>query len=650
MATTDYILRKLREELAAKRLTVFAGTGVSVSSSPDARSASWTGLMESGRDRCLELYEELSDDWAERITCEIGSGSLTEMLAAAYKIAKYIKDKGNGRYQEWLEESVGTLSTTNDDLLKSIRLLDIPILTTNYDTLIADFLQRKAVPWTDRYNVPRFLNRQSTDILHLHGVWNQPDSVIFDPVEYGGISSDAPIQQTLRSLMTMHCLLFIGCGEGLLDPNIGKAIEWCSSVDAGSQYMHYALVDAETRKRIERDLPKSGKVTFVTYGEKYTDLAPFVARIRSGDKPITLSPKVELTKAGAKSSVVHKKGSGISSPIVHPTKFDSADELMFELCRRDGFQATWDRGTYNDQNGLPIVYWPVKLRAPTPIHAIQAFAAAAFVKLGVDVYLWMDDYGNTEAYDAARFRSRIVAWMKAVGVTNSQVENHLKFDTFNNILDSDLRTVWPLLQNWFKSDLYKMEHVLDIAKISGALPSKSAKLDKINIGKPRRLLSPAVVWACFVALHRRNREARIITLSGSDEQPLWRVLQNHPELFGDLNVGACHLFMPVLDSNGAAVYIPDLLKGMVWQSESDMASTIDEFLGNPKLKDHYGRNSILGWCFWGCVMLPAIIAGEEPYLTVLDNRITSETGLREVNTETLKDALIAAMALRLLRV
>lgn len=52
---------------------------------------------------------------------------------------------------------------------------------------------------------------------------------------------DQHAQAILRALQTMRTLVFVGCGEGLSDPNFSALLDWTGQVLAGDEYRRFRL-------------------------------------------------------------------------------------------------------------------------------------------------------------------------------------------------------------------------------------------------------------------------------------------------------------------------------------------------------------------------------------------------------------------------
>lgn len=71
--------------------------------------------------------------------------------------------------------------------------------------------------WRDGDKAPRVTRGEEPGILHLHGHWEEPESVVLSVRSYEHIRGNVYAQVVLRAIQTIHTLLFIGCGNGLDD-------------------------------------------------------------------------------------------------------------------------------------------------------------------------------------------------------------------------------------------------------------------------------------------------------------------------------------------------------------------------------------------------------------------------------------------------
>ena len=135
------------------------------------------------------------------------------------------------------------------------------LATTNYDDLLAAVTSRSPVTWRDGSQVERVLRGDDEGIMHLHGFWKEPETVILGICSYEQILGDEHAQTMQRALAGMRTLLFIGCGDGLSDPNFGKLRDWIGKTFAGSEYRHFRLCLTGEREAVSsRQLPRAEDV------------------------------------------------------------------------------------------------------------------------------------------------------------------------------------------------------------------------------------------------------------------------------------------------------------------------------------------------------------------------------------------------------
>jgi hypothetical protein len=149
------------------------------------------------------------------------------------------------------------------------------LATTNYDTMIEAGTGRSPITWRERALATVFFRGPTQDVLHLHGHYRLPDSVILGARSYGEICRDEFAQTALRGLMIYGTLVFVGCGAGLEDPNFGALLDWSRATLAVCHHSHFILVRSgeveEWRSRLSGML-----IDPVPYGAEYRDLTPFL--------------------------------------------------------------------------------------------------------------------------------------------------------------------------------------------------------------------------------------------------------------------------------------------------------------------------------------------------------------------------------------
>lgn len=281
MASLDDELRmELNHPKRADRVLVIVGSGVSMGATwgqPGSRAAAWKGLLELGLERCTELNIR-TRAWANSEKRKLGKGDLDSYLAIATEIENRLRAPENGEFTEFLRRTVGDLVATDRTVLNGLAALanlGIPLATTNYDGLLEQVTGMDAVTWQQTSRVEEVLRGDDQAILHLHGHWRTPSSVVLGQSSYDRVLQSPHAQATLRRILASRSVVFIGCGEGLNDPDFGLLLRWAAETLRSSPYKHYRLLlNKEANKQPGR-VPED-RIYPVPYGKRHAELGPFV--------------------------------------------------------------------------------------------------------------------------------------------------------------------------------------------------------------------------------------------------------------------------------------------------------------------------------------------------------------------------------------
>ncbi|HWM90688.1 MAG TPA: tetratricopeptide repeat protein [Thermoanaerobaculia bacterium] len=283
-------LERLKTDIAEGRVVAVVGTGVSVGASKDKRLASWTGFLESGLEHCRAADPSLDSGVAGRIREEIKSGNMVELLSAAGKISKILGAPKGGNFLRWLKETVGSLQASDPSVIRALADLGILLTTTNYDNLLETVTGLEPVTWLNHARVDDFLQgRERRVVLHLHGHWRTPESIILDYTSYGRHGSDSHAQNALHTLGTAKTLLFIGCGDGLTDPNFDQFLGWLREILGESTSHHFRLCCAEEENAVRQQHQANDRIRVICYGGTHSELAPFLRRLAPESSSSVLS-------------------------------------------------------------------------------------------------------------------------------------------------------------------------------------------------------------------------------------------------------------------------------------------------------------------------------------------------------------------------
>ncbi|PZP14388.1 MAG: hypothetical protein DI611_12235 [Brachybacterium faecium] len=268
-------MNRFKEALAGSHVIFIVGTGFSAFTSEGASTATWSGLIKSGADRALSLNPELGPKWMSAVDQLLQLENTSYMVQAASIVARAMKDIGETAYAHWLENDIGQLEIRNDSVAKAILAYPFPILTTNYDTLLEQVGGRSSADWTSTREFHNVVSRSSTAIGHLHGVWDNPSSVILTEADYERIKTHESTQALERAVSALNSVVYIGFGSGLSDPNFSELTDWRRRLFPTSGAMHFRLCRADEESQLRRD-HASDNITPIVYGRRYEDLSAFL--------------------------------------------------------------------------------------------------------------------------------------------------------------------------------------------------------------------------------------------------------------------------------------------------------------------------------------------------------------------------------------
>ncbi|MEY3277142.1 MAG: hypothetical protein RL153_2410, partial [Verrucomicrobiota bacterium] len=295
-------LSKLRQRILNQQVVVVVGAGVSMQATGRHACASWKGLIESGIQWCEDRRAASGCDaeWGRRKRASLASGGAREFLGVANEVAGVIGE-ASGELLEWLKGTVGLLEARHPEILRSLHAMGCQLVTTNYDALL-DHDGLRPVTWQNPSLVFGILRGDQRGIIHLHGRWDEPESVVLGFASYGKVRDEEHPKSVLRSLAMMKTLLFVGCGEGLSDPNFATFREWLREVNASNESPHYRLCTQEEKARWAREHDPRERIELLEYGDGFEDLPGFLMSLAPDRAPAPVMPtgsSMSLPASGA---------------------------------------------------------------------------------------------------------------------------------------------------------------------------------------------------------------------------------------------------------------------------------------------------------------------------------------------------------------
>ncbi|MES2939690.1 MAG: SIR2 family protein [Pseudomonadota bacterium] len=271
---------------------VVVGAGVSFGATGDAR-ASWRGLLEHGVQTLRDegIWEDQKANANLTLIRDAFSSDfdVDEVLGRAESIAKALGAPGGADYGAWLAGAIGSLRaqegrTATLDAIRQLEQAGALILTTNYDDLLENAIGLEPVTWQDHREFLRVLNRDRSGVLHIHGHWRQPSSVILGRKSYQRILATAELQDIFKSIWLQWSWLYVGCGNGLDDPNVGRLLHWGETAFGASARKHYFLARAGVAAEFVTRADKPANLVPIGYGD-HAELPDYLSALTPRQRP-----------------------------------------------------------------------------------------------------------------------------------------------------------------------------------------------------------------------------------------------------------------------------------------------------------------------------------------------------------------------------
>jgi len=272
-------IEQLKRELASGQVVVVVGSGVSVAACgqqlvEEHKVATWSGLLEHGVDRLIEIG---AADGDEQLLCGlIRSGKPDLMISAAETITDRFKARSEGTFRGWLADTIGQLKIQDATLLQDIAALPGLVVTLNYDHLLEKATGLPAITWQETNAVQDALRGTREAILHLHGEYQNPESVVLGLSSYNKVKDEPHAKAVLQCITLSKTLLFVGCGDTVLDPNFQQLIAWGTEAlqDVVPRYM--LLCRGSELTAFQKKLAAAPWLQPIAYGDDYAELGPFL--------------------------------------------------------------------------------------------------------------------------------------------------------------------------------------------------------------------------------------------------------------------------------------------------------------------------------------------------------------------------------------
>lgn len=278
-------LRYLRKAHANGNLVPFVGAGYSAA---EAGLPAWPQLLHEGigylRGESPKIVKPQQLRSLESIT------KAGDLLTAFGFMQGLMAEKSSEhfealRYQGFLNEVFHYPSRNSDRISQALRgLHPRVVLTTNYDLLLEEFgvaRHAQSATWLETARI-RSMLRSDGGVIHLHGRYDVPRSIILSNADYQRIVADGDSIAIAQAAFHSGVLLFIGSSvDGVSDPHMRKILGEFARMSNRTQQEdapHIALFKGRLSGMEIAQLRAHG-IEAVSYGEHYDDLPRFLEKI-----------------------------------------------------------------------------------------------------------------------------------------------------------------------------------------------------------------------------------------------------------------------------------------------------------------------------------------------------------------------------------
>ncbi len=284
---------QLRKAWENRNLIPFVGAGVSVGA---AKLPDWAQLLEQGKNfvrNRKRLDSAKQKQICKTLDMHLQSGTL---LLGFSVLRDALLQETPAAYEAFLESVFGDPTVTNPSVLNALRSLKPRVVvTTNLDTLLTDHRvvsQPVLATWQQPGQILNLL-RGDTGVVHLHGVYSKPQSVVLTEADYTRTTlSDQDEQAVIRSLFYSGVLLFVGCSaNGVGDPHLRPILQKFAAIaSSGSTDMHpHFFLHKGQLSADEKVLLRNAGITPVSYGDDYSLLAGWLESIPDNKPAISVT-------------------------------------------------------------------------------------------------------------------------------------------------------------------------------------------------------------------------------------------------------------------------------------------------------------------------------------------------------------------------
>jgi hypothetical protein len=270
----SFLRDALGEVVSGGTAVVWAGAGIASALSRGALLATWSGLVAFGLQRCVDV-ERISRERAAALQARART-SVANTVIVCQEIEAALRRAGE--WERFWFDFNRSLRVVDGSVGRALAGLRVPLITTNYDSLLEQATGRRSVTWHHPEQIERVMSGYVDDVVHVHGVHDQPDTLVFGRDGYRKYQADGRVRATLQALQVLRPHVYIGCGGGLKDPYFRRHFGWLRATIGSSSLRHFRLCTESEKAELRLTHP-SDRLMLVSYGRTHADLPGFLERL-----------------------------------------------------------------------------------------------------------------------------------------------------------------------------------------------------------------------------------------------------------------------------------------------------------------------------------------------------------------------------------
>jgi tetratricopeptide (TPR) repeat protein len=274
---SEKLIEDLKKAIAdgARKPLIVCGAGVSIEAT-GGEAPSWAGLLETGIGAVLAL-DPGAAAWAAYARDRLGKAKAEDWIGVADEITERLGGCGNAEFGDWIEEQVGRLAVRAPALLDAIGSLGCPVATTNYDDILARHLDVPPITWDDPDQVHRFLDGRRDGVLHLHGHWRKPATIVLGSGSYEALKDDARKEILSRYAALARPAVYVGCSaDGLGDPDFTHLARFVGEWQQSAPRSYWLIRQGQVPDAKRLLATDSGRLFPLPFGKDYPELPAFL--------------------------------------------------------------------------------------------------------------------------------------------------------------------------------------------------------------------------------------------------------------------------------------------------------------------------------------------------------------------------------------